>query len=236
MALFAPFTRLPPEIRQMIWELAMEPRVVVLGQARTWRGRTPPLPALQACAEARRHLQRFYTKPFFGGCLTESWVNFEIDHVYFHMSDLIESENDLTLIRFLVIECWDQEDFETNCAHLLNHATALEKVSILLYASAASLPSWWLQWDGMMEEWYYRDDPIHFDVEVVNKGDRPLDASISQHNYFKLERTWRRRRHETMPLDWPADVSDSDDDVDGPGRYRKWKHVDGCSCPGRKAA
>ena len=58
--MFPLFTSLPPELRARIWELTVEPRrvdIAITGYTMTSSAAAPA--ALQACPEARHHLQRF---------------------------------------------------------------------------------------------------------------------------------------------------------------------------------
>jgi len=70
MATFHPFPRLPAELRTRIWEMSVSPRIVVLHvdnypglhptpRPLRLRSSTPVPAALQACHEARHHLEQF---------------------------------------------------------------------------------------------------------------------------------------------------------------------------------
>lgn len=107
------FQKLPPELRQEIWQYAIEPRMVKVplrrkprGQPRSRRRRRrrpfrpensifsppflAPLPTLfQVCRESRALLSRDYQKAFFNGCRKTAtpaytWVNYCIDTITAH--------------------------------------------------------------------------------------------------------------------------------------------------------
>ena len=74
----------------------------------------------------------------------------------------------------------------------------------------------------MMEMYYFRDDPVPFDVRIFGPLDVDVDVpEINRHNYLKVERDHRRRCFAENPEDFdPYEISDDDDDVGGPGRFR----------------
>jgi hypothetical protein len=78
---FPAFTRLPPELRIRIWELAVFPRTVRLKfEGSRASSPTPCPPILHACHESRAHaayVQAFTTSS--GACYV--WVNFEHDMI-----------------------------------------------------------------------------------------------------------------------------------------------------------
>lgn len=236
MSTFHPFSRLPLELRWRIWELSIEPREVAVGRELSRCSRTPPPSVLHACAESRSHLQSLYTKAFATGTLPKySLVDFDIDTVYCTQCTLAECEAELPLIRRLVIESQDAETFYRNYGHNLSHAKALETVTILYIGLDAGWDEWFREWDNMMESWYFRDDPVCFYVKIL-MPEYPSSIEINPDNYLKVERDWRRNNPpppELLESDYQ--VSDSDDDISGPGRFRRgWHHVDGCDCPSRR--
>jgi hypothetical protein len=236
MLKFHLFPRLPLELRQTIWELAIEPREVVVGGQLRRRLRTPIPAILIACTEAWTHLQKFYTKSFPTGTPPKfSWVNFDIDTVYCSVGELACCSNELDLIQRLIVECTDSDFFYYDSSPRLARAKALDTVTILHFGLGAVHESWWREWDDLLQGWYYRDDPVRFYTKVISIDD-PSSFEINTNNYLRIERDWRRN-NPPPPEEWPDyQVSDSDDDVDAEWRYRKsYIHVDGCNCPSRQA-
>jgi hypothetical protein len=234
---FHPFPRLPLELRQSIWEFAMEPREVAVGWGLKFRPLTQPPPILHVCAEARSHLQGHYTKSFTRGSPSKfSLVNFDVDTVYCSVSCLASCrDSDLPSVQRLIVECWESEHFFRDSGRALYMASSLRSVTILHYGPDAEGEDWWMGWDSMMEEWYYRDDPVAFRARIISLED-PHHIEINQDNYLKLERDWRRAHQPTLEEepDYQG-MSDSEDDVDAPWRFRMgYRHVEGCSCPSRR--
>jgi hypothetical protein len=234
---FHPFPYLPLELRQNIWEFAMEPREVAVGCALKLRSLTQPPPILHVCAEARSHLQRHYTKSFTRKLPSKlSLVNFDIDTVYCS-ADYLPScrDSDLPSVQRLIVECWESEFFFRDSGRALYMASTLRSVTILHHGPDAEGENWWMGWDSMMEEWYYRDDPVAFRTRIISLED-PHHTEVDQDNYLKLERDLRRAHQPTLEEepDYPG-MSDSEDDVDAPWRFRMgYRHVDGCNCPSRR--
>jgi hypothetical protein len=237
MPTFHLFPLLPLELRHLIWEFGMSPREVAVGRGLKLRALTPPPAILHVCAEARSHLQRHYTKSFARGSPHKFFlVNFNIDTVYCSVSCLLNYEDsDLPSVQRLVLECWESEHFFRNSGRALYMASALRAVTIMHYGPDAEGENWWMGWDSMMEEWYYRDDPVWFRARIISLED-PRHIEVNQNNYLALERD-RRRAHQPTLEEEPEyqGMSDSDDDVDAPWRFRMgYRHVDGCDCPSRR--
>jgi hypothetical protein len=238
MSVFHPFPRLALELRQMIWELAVEPREVAVARELTRRSYTGPPSILHICVEARHHLQNRYTKSFARKASTKfSLVNFAIDTVYCNSTQLRQyQDTDLPRVQRLIVECMDTEYFFRSWGRALYLAISLETVTILHIDYPAELDErWWMEWDDMMEEWYYRDDPVRFRANVIYLDD-PSSLQVTQDNYLRLSRNWRRDHGPTLEEDPDYQgVSDSGDDVDAPWRFRQgYRHVDGCSCSSRR--
>lgn len=231
------FPRLPLELRHQIWVLAMEPREVVVGRELHRRSRTTPPAILVACNEAWTHLQKFYTKSFPTSTPSKlSWVNFDIDTVYCSIVELVHCSKEIPSIQRLVLECPDSELFYYKYGRPLYAAKALDTVTILHFGPDAVHESWWREYDDILQDWYYRDDPVGFYTEIISVDD-PSSFEVNTRNYLRIERDWRRN-NPSPSKEWPDyQVSDSDDDVDAEWRYRKgYHHVDGCSCPSRRLA
>ncbi|KXH43040.1 hypothetical protein CSIM01_01794 [Colletotrichum simmondsii] len=138
MPIFDCFPLLPLEVRERIWELAMEPRQIVCGEEPPayrqcpWPSSTPSPPLLHTCLESRAHLQRFYakmntatnTKP-----KRFAWVNVEIDTIYLVQYALNELRAECPTVRRLIILGTDSELFYYNYCSELLHMERLEKLS-----------------------------------------------------------------------------------------------------------
>lgn len=234
---FQPFSRLPLELRQRVWELAMESREVAVGRNLARRPRTAPPSVLQANSEARAHLRKFYSVCFGTGTPAKfSLVNFDLDIVYCSMVELVRCDSELSHIQRLIVECEDAELFFYKYGRPLYRAVALDTVTILHYGHDAVYETWWREWDGIMQEWYYRDDPVAFTARIISLDDSN-SIEIRPDNYLKIERDWRRNNGPTPEEDPDYQVSDSDDDVDAPWRFRLgYRHLEGCDCPSKRAA
>ncbi|KAK2010345.1 hypothetical protein LZ32DRAFT_380245 [Colletotrichum eremochloae] len=243
MPTFHCFPFLPLEMRQRIWELAMEPRQIVYGEKPPpyyqcpWPSSAPPPPLLHTCSESRTHLQRYYAKTF----ATEkdpgkyAWVNFDIDTIYLPQYDLKELKAECPMVRKLIILGTDSELFYYNYCTELQDMKYLETVTILHMESPGEIDErWWAEWDTMMEGYYFRDDPVAFYTRILYPKYPPYE--INPDNYLKVERDDRRKRAAENPDSWGGDyeVSDSDDDVCGPNRFRTGyhrRHVEGYTTP-----
>ncbi|KAJ8113415.1 hypothetical protein OPT61_g4448 [Boeremia exigua] len=231
------FSRLPLELRQRIWELAMEPREVAVGRCLIRRRRSPTaFPAtMLSCTEAWSHPRPFYTKSFPTGTPPQfSWINFDIDTVYCNLQELACCDDELPLMQRLIVECHDSDWFYYECTHRLYLAIALETVTILHLNYGAVEEGWWREYDDILQRWYYRDDSVGFYTKVISVND-PSSFEVNSKNFLKIEREWRRN-NPPPPEECPDyQVSDSDDDVDAEWRHRMgYQHVDGCNCPSRR--
>lgn len=237
MSEFHLFPRLSLELRQQIWELAMEPREVAVGRglSRRRRSHTALPTTMLACTESWAHLRPFYTKCFPTGTPRQfSLVNFDIDTVYCNFEELIYCSDEIPLIQRVIVECQDSELFYYKYGRRLYLARALDTLTILHFGTGAVHESWWREWDDILQEWYYRDDPVRFYTMVISADD-PSSFEVNSKNFLKIEREWRRSNPPPSE-EWPDyQVSDSDDDVDAEWRYRMgYRHVDGCDCPSRR--
>lgn len=214
----------------------MEPQEVAVGHNLARCARTAAPSVLYASSEARAHLRIFYDVCFSEGTPeTCSIVNFNLDTVYCSMVELVRSDSELTRIRHLIVECMDAELFFYKYGRPLYRATALETVTILHYGNNAVYRTWWREWDSIMQEWYYRDDSVAFTANIISLDD-PNSIEISPDNYLKIERDWRRNNRPTPEEDPNYQISDSDDDVDAPWRFREgYRHVEACDCPSKRA-
>lgn len=214
----------------------MEPREVVVGRQLSRRSRTAIPAILVACTEAWTHVQTFYTKSFPIGTPSKfSWVNFDIDTVYCSDVELSHCSKEIPLTQRLIVECTDSDGFYYHHGRSLYAAKALDMVTILHFGIDAVRETWWREWDDILEEWYYRDDPIRFYTKIISVDD-PSSFEVNFKNFLRIEREWRRNNPPPVEESPDYQVSDSDDDVDAEWRYRmRYRHVDGCSCPSRRA-
>ncbi|KAL0930313.1 uncharacterized protein CTRU02_214388 [Colletotrichum truncatum] len=229
MPTFYCFPLLPVEIRQRIWELAMEPRQIVYGEEPPsyyqcpWPSSAPPPPLLHTCAESRTHLQRYYAKAFATEKDPEkyAWVNFDIDTFYLNQRALGELGAECPMVRKLIVLGICSDSFYETYRWRLREMKHLETVTILHMESPEEIDDrWWGEWDDIMEGYYFRDDPVPFYTRILYPKHPPYE--INPDNYLKVERDARRKRVAENP-DWfePGyQVSDSDDDVCAPGRFR----------------
>lgn len=228
MSQFYLFSRLPAELRLCIWELAMEPREVAVGNFMKRRSRTAPPSILHVCVEARSHLEGFYIKRIAEGMPpNHSLVNVEIDSVYCTQGDIRRTLGEIPRIQHLLVECEDSEVFlrSSSTALFESSGDALKTVTLIEYGYEAVDETWWMDWDFMMECWYYRDDPVTFYTKVIHLDD-PNNIEYTKDNYLKLHRDWRRAHAQTLEDDPDyGRVSDSDSDVDAPWRWRTFCHI-----------
>ncbi|KAK8000935.1 hypothetical protein PG991_013157 [Apiospora marii] len=229
---FHPFPRLPLELRQRIWAMAIEPRLVVVAhEDYIGRKRTPPPPLLGACSEARSFLlQHYYTKAFMSSDSAQyHYVDFEVDTIHLDQFELGKYPREQHWIQQLSIMGWNSELIFYKHGLHLEDMTVLKNVTIHDCESLNGDNEWWGAWDNFMEVNYFRDDPVPYSIRIL--GPRNVDVpEINRHNYLKVERDDRRRRVAANPDEY-NEVSDSDDEPDGPDRFRLgWHHVKGCGC------
>jgi hypothetical protein len=113
---FTPFSRLPPEIRVLIWRLSLSSRVVEIIASGCYAGlySQAALPtALQVCRESRQSVETLYPLCF-GSLLQPGRIrfNFEIDTLYVHFRYYPETltkifgiitENELRKLKYFAI-------------------------------------------------------------------------------------------------------------------------------------
>ncbi|KAK2023991.1 hypothetical protein LX32DRAFT_121133 [Colletotrichum zoysiae] len=212
MATFHCFPLLPLEMRQRIWELAMEPRQIVYGKEPpsyyqcSWPASAPPPPLLHTCAESRTHLQRYYAMIFTKLLATDKdaqryvWVNFDFDTIYLDQYELKDLSSQCPMVRKLIILGTDAEIFYYNYSWELCQMKHLQTVTILHMESPGKIDDrWWGEWDSMMEYYYFRDDPVAFYTRILYPEAPPYE--IDPGNYLKVERDARRKRLAEHP-DW----------------------------------
>ncbi|KAH6694058.1 hypothetical protein F5X68DRAFT_48708 [Plectosphaerella plurivora] len=237
---FHQFMLLPPEIRQLVWELSMEPRRVPVGDfsygPNNYMPAPPPapLPAIpQACAESRTFLIRHYVKAFF----TESpprytRINFNIDTVVLRKQTLLKFPADLPFIRHLSVEVNNTQHFIWKVN--LSSVKLLQNLEVRPCNPADD--DWFLEWSPVMERSYHRADPVPYRTTIISPIRGHYIPELNPENYLKLNRDRIRRIVVNNPSYWryPPDWNsvpgpwDSDDEAEicRPG----WKHLPDCRC------
>ncbi|KAH7309536.1 hypothetical protein B0I35DRAFT_482298 [Stachybotrys elegans] len=225
MASFHPFKRLPLELRQRIWDLGIEPRRIHLGELPS-----PAHPLLHVCAESRSYLQHHYVKVTINKPPHYAWINLDVDIICLSDHQLVYPTFDIGPMKRLSVSTKDAEWFWWHIPDLLVDMQSLEDLEIRPSpASVAPDADWWREWDSLMEMWYYADSPVQFHTRIVSPYSGHQVPEIRPDNYLKVERDARRRQL--------LDVSDSEDDVDAPHRFRAgWRHAPGCKCPSQRSA
>ncbi|KAK8064133.1 hypothetical protein PG996_008785 [Apiospora saccharicola] len=113
---------------------------------------------------------------------------------------------------------------------------ALRQVVIHNHESGPGDKDWWCGWDSMMEMYYFRDDPVPFDVRILGPPDVNV-SEINRHNHLKVGRDDRRRGVAEHTGGWDSDyeASGDDEEPDAPGLFRTgWQHIEGCMCTSRQ--
>ncbi|TDZ99605.1 hypothetical protein C8034_v000014 [Colletotrichum sidae] len=186
MATFHCFPLLPLEVRQCIWELAMDHRQILYGEEPVsgykcpWPSSAPPPPLLHACAESRTYLQRYYRKVYATGKDTGryDWVDFDIDTLYLPQDDLETLHAQYPMARRLIILGIDSHLFRHYHSRLLLEMEHMEDVTILHMQSPDEVDNeWWQCWDAMMDHFYLHDDPVHFYLRILYPEAPPYEMN-----------------------------------------------------------
>lgn len=214
--------------------MAREPRLIVPGTHSRKKGALPPF-LLAACRESRDYLLRYHYVQAFFISTHYQYVDFEIDIIYLTQYTLGDYPREQLLFQKLEVEGLDSETFTREYASSLRVMPALKDVAILHIGGGWYGDSdWWEGWDTMMENFYFRDNPASFDIRIIRPS--TFDSGITElnrHNYLKVERDSRRRLRAERPDLFESDyeVSDSDEELGAPGRFRLgYRHVPGCKC------
>lgn len=239
------FELLPLELRHRVWELSMEPRRVPVGRFRpVVTGSSPPPrppriappriapPAvLHVCAESRSYLQRYYLRAFAETSPPRyTLINFDMDTVCTRQETVLDLyENfraDFFRIKHLSVDTNDCDYFHD---HIVSHCEWLPLLQALEIRPVHEHSTWWLPWDSLMKEWYYRDDAVRFWTTIISPVDHDRFAEINPDNYLQAERHRIRNQYAEMPEQYDSDFEawDSDDEVCHVG----WRHMSACECP-----
>ncbi|CRK30699.1 hypothetical protein BN1708_015838 [Verticillium longisporum] len=149
MTMFHPFSRLPTELRLHIWNLAAEPRrVMILGIScysyeggamvghELFTSRTPVPAVLHACCEARQlpSYRKAFASQFASAPESKQdyvWVDFAADTIQCSESLVWFSPEERPLIRHLRMEVYNHEDFEEEGMPMMRELKALKSLDIL---------------------------------------------------------------------------------------------------------
>ncbi|KAK7999611.1 hypothetical protein PG990_012211 [Apiospora arundinis] len=204
MSTFHPFPRLPLELRQSIWTMAIEPRLV-RHKDFSGRKRTPPPPLLGVCCEARSFLlQHSYTKAFISSDSAQyHYVDFEVDTISLAQCDLGDYPREHKWIQQLSIVCWDTESYFHKHQLYLREMPALKDLTIHHWETGPGDHDWWRSWNGILDLYYSCGDPVPYFVRVLGPPNVDI-PEINRNNYRKVERDDRRRRL--------AEITDDSDD------------------------
>jgi hypothetical protein len=215
---FYPFGRLPLELRQHIWELAIEPREVQIKSEfdfDPWYYYSPtPVPAvLQVCRESRHYLE---SPSFYRQAFTEIfdirhqpryiwtdfntrriiqrpryiWTNFNIDTISLTQSHLAAAKTEATSIRYFITEV-EEQDFLIN--YHIRDLKCMHALEILTFRVDDQQRFEWSGWLDLMEEVIdaFRDERLDEIVPFV----RIIDLEgfdMNSKNWRNLDRAKRR--------------------------------------------
>ncbi|KAK8034250.1 hypothetical protein PG993_009245 [Apiospora rasikravindrae] len=182
MRQFHPFSRLPPELRQLIWSLSIEDQdISIESTLYSSRLHYKPPALLQACSESRSYsLRRHYISAFFDRRPHRPpyrWVNFEVDaiHLYDHVA-LPTYPMEQVRIKTLIIEDGTHRVFRDFHCPVLKRMPALRNVTVFaslsrddrLYYHVRN-GCWWVPWAPVFESLYHDEEegPASFRLRVV---------------------------------------------------------------------
>ncbi|KAK8113423.1 hypothetical protein PG984_013949 [Apiospora sp. TS-2023a] len=208
MSAFHPFPRLPLELRQHIWAMATEPRLIVVGLI--GEKRRPPPPLLEVCREARAYLSRHdYTKAFFtnpNGALARDesptaqyqYVDYSLDTIHFDQVYLSSPLREQCRIQHLSVQAWLPDEFMPSGRHQrdLRAMTSLRDVAIHHWVPVPmDRTEWWYAWRKVMVGFYSGFDSVAFDVRILGpahgygSGSGSVDVpELNRHNYLEVGR------------------------------------------------
>lgn len=240
-AVFRPFPRLPPELRQLVWEMSVAPRELSMVFDTTYQLlNAPPPPPLHACHESRTHLATsHYAKAFIQGTAPRyTWICFALDTLRVRMFELKCLLAEKSRLRHIVVETFDFNDFvDFHLEHVHQFiGTALKTVTFIDFDQPnPPKDDWWWYWDPILQRFYWSCKPVSFYTRVVHCHDTTIEGFTTD-NYVKMERARRRKqiaRGDVFYSDY--EMSDSDEEPDVEIRERKDYHGVGCQCGPRKS-
>ncbi|EEU34968.1 uncharacterized protein NECHADRAFT_37386 [Fusarium vanettenii 77-13-4] len=168
MATFHPFSRLPFEIRTIIWQMTVEPRQVELrinrppGIFRTLSAMsTTPVPAvMQVCHEAR-NLGLYQREFTFGDEPRYLWVNLEIDLISIGKTSFRQLGDDRRIIRRIKCQRENSTNFFNSALREIKEFTNLNEMHIVC---EDGLLAWQDAWEYL--PWPCPRDNVRFiDIE-----------------------------------------------------------------------
>ncbi|KAF0321002.1 hypothetical protein GQ607_011760 [Colletotrichum asianum] len=214
MASFGPFSRLPLELRQRIWQLSMEPRHVLMGKCEYLHAQSSPPAVLQACAESRSHLRGHYTQEArcdcSGSSASRAMVNYDIDTVCMTAFDItIWSSAKDAPIKYLALESRDSEAFFWNTSGAVRDIATLEHLEI--HPTPGSWPerkkALLLQdWISQLEVWYTPCPPAPFRTKIISPWPDVDIPEVGADNFDEISRAWDRT------MGWASDGSSEADE------------------------
>ncbi|KAH8204565.1 hypothetical protein TruAng_001194 [Truncatella angustata] len=243
MYTFHPFPRLPLELRRSIWEMSVEPRVVVINKTVVngiaqiygdyfWSPTRVPS-ALHACSESRSYLQNSYSKAFKTRTHPHYiWTDFDNDTIWAKPGYLLEIVEEWNSIRQLTIECGNFDRFwhyDMEDVRALND-TGLRTLTIIDMAkpSGKAEDSWWQDWsENLMVEFYYKCNPMPFYTRVIAPSD-PRGIEVNTGNYINLYRS-NRKAAEAADTDL-VDLYESESEDGRERLFEPWEHTESCGC------
>lgn len=242
---FSLFPSLPPELRRRIWELSPQSREVRLFLSKgTWRSRTKTPPELHTCHEARVTLANLYTQAFrvpTADIRSYLWIDFTIDTLRIDQTllSLVVALPLASDIHLLAVDCTDNEAFwpmfpspiraNSDSSHIRSLCN-LEKLTLLYMEDqnyTAPDRGWRDEFTDVFASYYHTCSPVPFDARAIHPR-LPEMGEINRNNFARLDREYRKSLSKALGPGAP-EFSDSEDDVDGPKRWLRWRH-DGCDC------
>ncbi|KAK8066786.1 hypothetical protein PG997_013533 [Apiospora hydei] len=209
MSQFHPFPRLPPELRQQIWQLSIEPRQLIIRSnnlSRTALQAKPPA-QLHACHESRARLAgRLYVQAFRTKQNADlyDWVNFDVDTIYAYPLFLVRfSDQELARTRRLVLAVVDSFFFlKQHYDELCRRMPALRDVTVLsMGLDGVSEEIWLDDWAHVFFKLYRneKEGAVSFYLRVLAPDDRTAwtAAELNPDNYYEQ---WRMLRDRGFPV------------------------------------
>ncbi|USP81240.1 hypothetical protein yc1106_08514 [Curvularia clavata] len=193
MATFHPFCRLPKELRLLIWELTVEPRLVDVRTRFIERPHTrlraasssTPLPAqLHTCQESRKaglYERSISDITVLEGKKNESdqryiWLNLDVDTIFIHgrFEVLWPIAHRIKRLRFISKSGEDPWFFFTPCRELRKFVNALE-IHVVVNETDA-----FQDWHGASEDYYWPCGPenVSFIDPKIGEEMRLMDLEL----------------------------------------------------------